>query len=49
MKMCDVEFCDFAMWKNDELIINRVEQGDYFLEQAIDNLPCSSSTTFSQR
>ena len=41
MKMCDVHFCDFVMWRNVELAINRIKCDDNFLEKAIDK-----TTTF---
>ena len=28
MKLCNVSFCDFVMWKSDELIVCRIERDD---------------------
>lgn len=36
MKLCDVNFCDFIMWRSDELVVNRIERDDHFLKEAID-------------
>jgi len=36
MKLCDVEFCDFVIWRSDELVVNRIERDDTFLLEAID-------------
>ena len=36
MKLCDVSFCDFVMWKSDEFIVCRIETDDIFLTEAID-------------
>ena len=36
MKLCDVDFCDFVIWRSDELIVNRIERDDTFLIEASD-------------
>ena len=36
MKMCDVKFCDFIVWRSDELVVIRIERDDSFLMEAID-------------
>ena len=41
MKVCDMSFCEFVIWRNDKLVINRIERDDNFLEKAIDK-----ATTF---
>ena len=35
-KLCDVSFCEFVIWKSDELIVCRIERDDTFLTEAID-------------
>ena len=35
MKLCDVEFCDFVIWRSDELVVNRIKRDDSFLMEAI--------------
>jgi len=35
MKLCDVEFCDFVIWRSDELVVKRIERDDTFLLEAI--------------
>ena len=36
MQMCAVYFCDFVIWKSDELVINRIKRNDAFLMETID-------------
>lgn len=36
MKLCDVKFCDFVIWRTDELVVNRIMRDDDFLKEAID-------------
>ncbi len=38
LKMCDVHFCDFIIWRNEELVIDRIEHNDNFLEKEIDKV-----------
>lgn len=35
MKLCDVRYCDFVVWRSDELIVNRIERDEDFLKEAI--------------
>ena len=36
MKLCDVKFCDFVIWRSEELVVNRIERNDRFLDKAIE-------------
>ena len=41
MKLCMVTFCDFVMWREDELVIIRIDLDEQFVTEAIDK-----ATTF---
>ena len=41
MKLCMVTFCDFVMWKEDDLVIIRIDLDEQFVTEAIDK-----ATTF---
>ncbi len=45
MKMCDIHFCDFIIWINEELVINRIEHDENFLERKLTKLPHFSSSS----
>lgn len=36
MKLCDVDFCDFVIWADEELVVNRINRDETFLTEAID-------------
>ena len=41
MKVCDVSYCDLALWRTSELVAVRILRDDAFLSEAIDK-----ATTF---
>ena len=41
MKLCMVTFCDFVMWREDDLVIIRIDLDEQFVTEAIDK-----ATTF---
>ncbi len=36
MKICKVEYRDFVIWRENELIVLRIEKDELFLEEAMD-------------
>lgn len=41
MKLCDVNYCDFVIWRESELVVIRIERDEAFITDAIDK-----ATTF---
>ena len=48
MKICDVGFCDFVVWKEDELIVLRISKDEEFIRNATEKATYFLSSVFCQ-